>query len=115
VQQKRSSPGEGFRENGKVDPGGEDIEEDDHGKTLPPAEGNKFDTETIPGEERPEKAEGREFSSWRGWVISMLVAIILSVSATLLLSGSYWPKGAASAGGCGPGGKCSTATVAGSR
>lgn len=60
-------------------------------------------------------AEGRDSTSWRGWVISMLVAIILSVSATLLLSGSYWPKGAASAGGCGPERKCSAATVARSR
>lgn len=83
------------------------------GKQTLPAEGKNVDTGTIPGKERPKKAEGRDSSSWRGWVITMLVAIILSVSATLLLSGgSYWPKGAASAGRCGPEGKCSTATVA---
>ncbi len=75
----------------------------------------RMDTETISGEERPEKAEDHLSPSWRGWVVSILVAVILSVSATLLLTGSYWPKGSVAAGGCGQGGKCPTATVARSR
>jgi len=33
-------------------------------------------------------AEGRRRPTWRGWVLSILVAILLSVTATLLLGGS---------------------------
>ena len=33
-------------------------------------------------------AEGRRGPTWRGWVLSILVAVILSVTATLLLGGS---------------------------
>ena len=33
-------------------------------------------------------AEGRRGPTWRGWVLSILVAIALSVTATLLLGGS---------------------------
>jgi len=33
-------------------------------------------------------AEGRRGPTWRGWVLSILVAILLSVTATLLLGGS---------------------------
>ena len=56
-------------------------------------------------------AEGRRGPSWQGWVLSILVAIILSVTATLLLggSGSFRPGRAvagAVAGGCGAGGSC---------
>ncbi len=45
-------------------------------------------------------AEGRCGPTWRGWVLSVLVAIILSVAATLLLegSGSFRPDRAAAAG-----------------
>jgi hypothetical protein len=32
--------------------------------------------------------EGRRGPSWKGWVLSLLVAVILSVTATLLLGGS---------------------------
>ena len=32
-------------------------------------------------------AEGRRGPSWRGWVLSILAAILLSVTATLLLGG----------------------------
>jgi hypothetical protein len=52
-------------------------------------------------------AEGRRGPSWRGWVLSILVAITLSVTATLLLGGSvsFQPEKAAGAGsgGCGSG------------
>jgi hypothetical protein len=42
---------------------------------------------------------------WRGWVLSILVAIILSVTATLLLggSGSFRPDRAVASGGTGSG------------
>ena len=33
-------------------------------------------------------AEGRRGPGWKGWVLSILVAVILSVTATLLLGGS---------------------------
>jgi hypothetical protein len=51
--------------------------------------------------------EGRRGPTWRGWVLSILVAIILSVTATLLLGGSgiFRPDRAASGtGDCGSGG-----------
>ena len=32
--------------------------------------------------------EGRRGPTWRGWVLSILVAVVLSVTATLLLAGS---------------------------
>ena len=51
-------------------------------------------------------AEGRRGPSWRGWVLSILAAILLSVTATLLLGGSsaFRSDGAAAgAGGRGSG------------
>lgn len=57
-------------------------------------------------------AEGRRGPSWQGWVLSILVAIILSVTATLLLggSGSFRPDRVAASGvaggGCGAGSGC---------
>ena len=36
----------------------------------------------------PRVAEDRRGPTWRGWVLSILVAILLSVTATLLLGGS---------------------------
>jgi len=44
-------------------------------------------TETIPAE-NPHGAEVRRGPAWRRWVLSILVAILLSVTATLLLGGS---------------------------
>jgi hypothetical protein len=57
-------------------------------------------------------AGDRRGPSWRGWALSILVAIILSVTATLLLggSGSFRPDravaGGASGSGCGSGAGC---------
>jgi hypothetical protein len=67
----------------------------------------------------PNTSEGRHGPSWRGWVLSILVAIILSVTATLLLggSGSFRPGRAVAAGsvgsGCGAGGSCCPSADAG--
>jgi len=36
----------------------------------------------------PLVAEDRRGPTWRGWVLSILVAVLLSVTATLLLGGS---------------------------
>ena len=64
--------------------------------------------ESVAVEGWPEGApEGRSGPGWRGWVLSILVAVILSVMATLLLGGSLvgrlTPPAAseATAGGCG--------------
>jgi hypothetical protein len=35
----------------------------------------------------PRVAEDRRGPTWRGWVLSILVAVLLSVTATLLLGG----------------------------
>ena len=63
---------------------------------------------TAPG--NPHTEENRRGPTWRGWVLSILVAILLSVTATLLLGGSgsfsFRPERAvagAAAGGCGSG------------
>ena len=51
--------------------------------------------------------ESRRGPTWRGWALSILVAILLSVTATLLLGGSSAFRMdravAAGAGGCGSG------------
>ena len=48
--------------------------------------GMQNSTETIAVGD-PHAAEGRRGPTWRGWVLSILVAVILSVTATLLLGG----------------------------
>lgn len=70
----------------------------------------------VPGEDAArgtdEKAlKDRTGPTWRGFVLAILVAIILSVTATLLLGGSLFsynlrPAAAVSSGGCGQGGPC---------
>jgi len=58
----------------------------------------------------PGTLEGRRGPTWRGWVLSILVAIILSVTATLLLGGSGAFRSdravAAGASGSGTGSSC---------
>jgi hypothetical protein len=51
------------------------------------ATGMQDSMETIAAGD-PDSSEGRRGPTWRGWVLSILVAIILSVTATLLLGGS---------------------------
>jgi hypothetical protein len=67
-------------------------------------------TETIATGD-PHVAEGRRGPTWRGWVLSILVAILLSVTATMLLSGSgafRSDHAVAGAGDCGSGAGSST-------
>ena len=65
----------------------------------------------------PPAAEGRRGPSWRAWVLSILVAVALSVTATLLLGGSvaFRPEQAAASGaaGSGCGGSCCPPAIAG--
>jgi hypothetical protein len=66
--------------------------------------GMQGSTETAAaGDSHP--AESRRCPGWKGWVLSILVAIALSVTATLLLggSGSFRPGGAAALGAAGSG------------
>lgn len=64
----------------------------------------------TPGD--PNTEESRSGPGWKGWVLSILVAVILSVTATLLLggSGSFRSDRAVAAGsagsGCGSGTGC---------
>ena len=65
----------------------------------------------------PHAAEGRRGPTWRGWVLSILVAILLSVTVALLLGGfgafrSDHVAGAGSAGS-GAGSSCCPPTFAG--
>jgi hypothetical protein len=60
-------------------------------------------TETIPAGD-PHAEEGRRGPTWSGWALSILVAILLSVTATLLLGGSgafRSDRAEAGAGDCG--------------
>lgn len=50
-------------------------------------------------------AEGRRGPTWRAWALSILVAVLLSVTATLLLGGSgafrsHRPEAGAGGGNC---------------
>jgi hypothetical protein len=56
---------------------------------------------TVDREESMEKGP-----TWRAWVISVIVAVILSVTATLLLGGSFHLTGGNVPGGCGAGRSC---------
>jgi len=66
--------------------------------------GTPDSTETIAAA-GPYAAEGRRGLTWRGWVLSILVAILLAVTATLLLGGSdAFRSDHANGAGAGPGG-----------
>jgi Na+(H+)/acetate symporter ActP len=62
--------------------------------------------------EDPHAASARRGPGWKGWVLSILVAILLSVAATLLLGGAsaFRRDRAAAPGaagfGCGAGSSC---------
>jgi len=68
------------------------------------ATGMRESTETA-GAADSRTSEFRRGPTWRGWVLSILVAVILSVTATLLLGGSSAFRTdraiAAGSGGCG--------------
>jgi hypothetical protein len=58
----------------------------------------------------PDTVDSRRGPGWKGWVLSILVAVILSVTATLLLGGYGAFRsdraGASGAAGSGCGGGC---------
>jgi hypothetical protein len=71
--------------------------------------GMQDSTETT-GAADSRTAESRRGPGWKGWVLSILVAIILSVTATLLLGGSGSFRSdravASVSGGSGTGSSC---------
>jgi len=83
--------------------------EKEQGMTIP---GEMY----LPGEEAVRGPKGTELKdrtgpTWRGFALSILAAIVLSVMATLLLGGSWssytlHPAAAFSSGGCGAGANC---------
>jgi len=73
-----------------------------------------FFTERVPrAEEELKDISGRPGPTWRAWVISIIAAIVLSVTATLLLGGSFRFTGGAASGGCGQGSDCCPPTEVG--
>jgi len=79
---------------------------EEEGKGKQESTGTQASAETIAAGDLL-AAEGQRGPTWRGWVLSILVAIILSVTATLILGGSSAFQAdrtlAAGAGGCGSG------------
>lgn len=56
--------------------------------------------------EQEREEEYRSGPSWRGLLIAVIAAVVLSVGATLLLGGGYgFTRGGAQLG-CGPGSEC---------
>jgi hypothetical protein len=71
-------------------------------------------TETV-AEGNSSTEASRRGPGWKGWVLSILAAVILSVTATLLLGGygSFRPDRAAASGAAGTGSSCCPPAVAG--
>ena len=66
-------------------------------------------------EEDSRTAESRRGPGWQGWVLSILVAVILSVTATLLLggAGAFRSDRAGVSGATGSGDGCCPPAAAG--
>jgi hypothetical protein len=60
----------------------------------------------FPDEMEQDDQVGLSSPTWRGLVIAVVTAIVLSVTATFLLGGSFLRDSGASAMGCGPGSEC---------
>ena len=54
----------------------------------------------------PDSQAGISSPTWRGLLIAVIAAIVLSVTATLLLGGSFGSERSGSTGGCGAGSGC---------
>jgi hypothetical protein len=78
--------------------GNHDWEDGEAGKPV---------TGDVPGRDAdPEDPAGHSSPTWRGLVVAVVAAAVLSVAATLLLGGSFTPGRATSARGCGSGSAC---------
>lgn len=83
--------------------------ERDHGMAMP-GDVDFSGGEAVRGATGTELKD-RTGPTWRGFALSILAAIILSVATTLLLGGSWSaytlnPAAAVSSGGCGDGANC---------
>ena len=68
------------------------------------------------GQRMEEEAKDRPGPGWRGWVLAILVAAILSVTVTLLLGRDFsFGTGRSTAGGYGPGAACCPGAANGAR
>jgi hypothetical protein len=70
------------------------------------ADGAMDSEDLLSAEADRENTAGRTSPSWRGLVIAVIAAIVLSVTATLLLGGSFGVYDRRTAGGCGASGNC---------
>lgn len=68
--------------------------------------GNPIDGFPVGRDADVDDPPGRSSPTWRGLVVAVVAAAILSVAATLLLGGSFAPVRATSARGCGPQSAC---------
>ena len=69
--------------------------------------GKTVSDEGVFGEEEGTRGSAaRPGPTWRALAVSIIVAVALSVMATLLLDGSFRLKGNAVGAGCGSGGAC---------
>lgn len=76
-------------------------------KELPENKERVFRGEDVfPEEAEQDDQAGLSSPTWRGLVIAVVTAIVLSVTATFLLGGSFIQDGGSSAAGCGPGSAC---------
>lgn len=77
-------------------------------KGVPENEARYFRREDYyPDEVEQDTQAGLSSPTWRGLVIAVVTAIVLSVTATFLLGGSFMQGGGSSAAaGCGPGSAC---------
>ena len=76
-------------------------------KELPESNERYFRREDFfPDEPEQDDQDGLSSPTWRGLFIAVIAAIVLSVTATLLLGGSFGSERSGSAGGCGAGSGC---------
>ncbi len=77
-------------------------------KEVPENEARYFRREDFfPDEVEQDAQAGLSSPTWRGLVIAVVTAIVLSVTATFLLGGSFIQgSGSSAAAGCGPGSAC---------
>lgn len=82
------------------------MKREQDGSIARAGKGDDFGRDDRSGLFGEEEAARRMGPSWRALVLSIVVAIVLSVTATLLLGGSFGSARVASSTGCAPGSEC---------
>lgn len=81
--------------------------QDRNGQTAEPGKPEEVEREEGFGPDSPEpEGDHRSRPTWRGLLIAVIAAVVLSVGATLLLGGSYGFTGQTARQGCGSGSEC---------